>query len=56
MHRHKLRGEPTFTDKETALRARKLLAEVEERELRLALRMGDYESIKEVRQHLDQTD
>ena len=50
MRRHELRGEPAVTDEETALRARKLLAEVEERELRLAVKKGDYVSIEEVRQ------
>ena len=50
MRRHELRGEPAVTDEETALRARKLLAEVEERELRLAVKKREYVSIEEVRQ------
>ncbi len=50
MHRHDLKGDAVATDEETALRARKLLAEVEERELRLAVKKGDYVSIEEVRQ------
>ena len=50
MHRHDLKGDAVATDDETALRARKLLAEVEERELRLAVKKGDYVSIEEVRQ------
>jgi DNA-binding transcriptional regulator YdaS (Cro superfamily) len=50
MSRHELRGEPAVTDEETALRARKLLAEVEERELRLAVKKREYVSIEEVRQ------
>jgi len=41
-------GEPP--DIESALKARKLLAEVEERELRLAIRRGDYVAVEEVRQ------
>jgi len=36
-------------DEETALRARKLLAEVEERELRLTLKKGEYVALEEVR-------
>jgi len=50
MQRHDLKSDATATDEETALRARKLLAEVEERELRLAVKKGDYVSIEEVRQ------
>ena len=50
MRRHELRGEPAVIDEETALRARKLLAEVEERELRLAVKKREYVSIEEVRQ------
>lgn len=41
-------GEPQ--DIESSLKARKLLAEVEERELRLAIRRGDYVAVEEVRQ------
>jgi hypothetical protein len=37
-------------DIESSLKARKLLAEVEERELRLGIRRGDYVAIEEVRQ------
>jgi len=50
MHRHDLKGDAVATDEETALRARKLLAEVEERELRLAVKKREYVSIEEVRQ------
>jgi phage terminase Nu1 subunit (DNA packaging protein) len=50
MTRHDLKGDAPAADEETALRARKLLAEVEERELRLAVKKGDYVSIEEVRQ------
>ena len=50
MKRHDLHGEPAATDAETALRARKLLAEVEERELRLAVKKREYVAIEEVRQ------
>ena len=50
MQRHDLQGEPAATDAETALRARKLLAEVEERELRLAVKKREYVAIEEVRQ------
>ena len=37
-------------DLESSLKARKLLAEVEERELRLGIRRGDYVAVEEVRQ------
>ena len=37
-------------DIESALKARKLLAEVEERELRLAIQRGEYVAVEEVRQ------
>lgn len=37
-------------DLESSLKARKLLAEVEERELRLAIRRGDFVAVEEVRQ------
>lgn len=49
---HDLKGaEPEGpADFESALKARKLLAEVEERELRLAIRRGDYVAVEEVRQ------
>jgi phage terminase Nu1 subunit (DNA packaging protein) len=50
MRRHDLRGDVAVSDEETALRARKLLAEVEERELRLAVKKGDFVSIGEVRE------
>jgi hypothetical protein len=54
MRRHDLKGgEPATQDAadiETSLRARKLLAEVEERELRLGIRRGDYVAVEEVRQ------
>jgi DNA-binding transcriptional MerR regulator len=50
MHRHDLKGDVVATDEETALRARKLLAEVEERELRLAVKKREYVSLEEVRQ------
>ena len=49
MERNGLEGEPTATDEETALRARKLLAEVEERELRLAVKKGEFVALEEVR-------
>lgn len=50
MQRHALHGEPEKTEMESALRARKLLAEVEERELRLAVKKREYVSIEEVRE------
>ena len=54
MRRHDLKGgEPATQDAadiETSLKARKLLAEVEERELRLGIRRGDYVAVEEVRQ------
>ena len=49
MERNGLEGEAAATDVETALRARKLLAEVEERELRLAVKKGEYVALEEVR-------
>ncbi len=50
MARNDLHGEPVATDAETALRARKLLADVEERELRLAVRKREYVPLEEVRE------
>jgi hypothetical protein len=50
MRRYELEGAATAKNEETALRTRKLLAEVEERELRLAVKKGDHVSIEEVRQ------
>jgi hypothetical protein len=49
MQRNGLEREPVASDEETALRARKLLAEVEERELRLAVKKGEYVALEEVR-------
>jgi hypothetical protein len=54
MRRNELKGgEPLTqdaTDIETSLKARKLLAEVEERELRLGIKRGDFVAVEEVRQ------
>ena len=50
MQRNDLHGEPAATEEETALRARKLLAEVEERELRLAVKKGEYVALEDVRE------
>ena len=50
MSRHDFKGDAPAADEETALRARKLLAEVEERELRLAVKKREYVAIEEVRQ------
>ena len=53
MRRNDLKGgefTPQAGDIETALKARKLLAEVEERELRLGIRRGEYVAVEEVRQ------
>jgi phage terminase Nu1 subunit (DNA packaging protein) len=50
MKQHDLKGGTPTTDLETALRARKLLAEVEERELKVAVRKGLYVAMEEVRQ------
>ena len=54
MRRNDLKGgEPAAQDAadiETSLKARKLLAEVEERELRLGIRRGDFVAVEEVRQ------
>jgi muramidase (phage lysozyme) len=54
MRRNDLKGgEPASQDAadiETSLKARKLLAEVEERELRLGIRRGDFVAVEEVRQ------
>ena len=49
MHRHDFQSTNPATDEETALRARKLLAEVEERELKVAVRKGLYVTVEEVR-------
>jgi phage terminase Nu1 subunit (DNA packaging protein) len=48
MRRHDLKGAAPSMDEETALRARKLLAEVEDRELKVALKKGLYVSMEEV--------
>lgn len=45
-----LKSEGLETDEETSLKARKLLAEVEERELRLAIRRREYVPLAEVRE------
>lgn len=50
MKRHELKGSAPVADEETALRARKLLAEVEERELKVAIKKGLYVSLEQVRQ------
>jgi hypothetical protein len=54
MRRNDLKGgEPATQDAadiETSLKARKLLAEVEERELRVGIKRGDFVAIDEVRQ------
>jgi hypothetical protein len=54
MRRNDLKGgEPSTQDAadvETSLKARKLLAEVEERELRLGIKRGDFVAVDEVRQ------
>ena len=49
MARHGLGADAGATDGEMALRARKLLAEVEERELRLAVKKREYVAMDEVR-------
>ena len=45
-----LKTDEPETDEETALKARKLLAEVEDRELRLAIRRQEYVPLAEVRE------
>ena len=52
MRRHDLKGSETTEqgDIESSLKARKLLAEVEERELRLGIKRGDFVAVEEVRQ------
>jgi len=52
MRLHDLKGGEVAQpgDVESSLKARKLLAEVEERELRLGIRRGDYVAVEEVRQ------
>lgn len=45
-----LKGGPPVHGNEEALKARKLLAEVEERELKVAIRKGDYVLVSEVRE------
>jgi len=49
MKRHDLKGAEPVGEAETALRARKLLAEVEERELKVAIRKEQYVSVESVR-------
>lgn len=49
MRKHDLKGGHPNTDEETALRARKLLAEVEDRELKVAIRKGLYVPLETVR-------
>ena len=53
MRRNDLKGGETpaeSPDIESSLKARRLLADVEERELRLGIRRGDYVAVEEVRQ------
>jgi hypothetical protein len=50
MARNDLHGESAVSDEETSLRARKLLAEVEEKELRVAVKKGEYVALSEVRE------
>ena len=50
MRRHDLHGDAPATDEESALRARKLLAEVEDRELKVAIKKQLYVSMEDVRQ------
>jgi hypothetical protein len=52
MRRHDLKGGviDSSGDIESSLKARKLLAEVEERELRLGIKRGDFVAVEEVRQ------
>lgn len=50
MRRHGLESDPAGTDAESALHARKLLAEVEERELRLAVKKRAYVALAEVQE------
>jgi len=50
MKRHGLRGDLPATEEEERLRSRKLRAEVEERELRLANKKRDYVAFSEVRE------
>ena len=51
MQRHHLKGaESSGTDEEAILKARKLLAEVEDRELRVAVRKGLYTPLDQVQQ------
>jgi hypothetical protein len=47
--RNGLEGESPATEEETILRVRKLLAEVEEQELHLAVKKGEYIAVEEVR-------
>ena len=49
MKRNDLKGGSAAPDEETALKARKLLAEVEDRELRVAIRKGEHIALEEVR-------
>jgi hypothetical protein len=49
MRQHGLKGGDPAPDVQQALKARKLLAEVEERELRLAVKRGEFITVEEVR-------
>jgi len=48
MRRRGLKGGEAAPDLQTALKARKLLAEIEERELRLAVKRGEFMPVEEV--------
>lgn len=50
MERNNLHGDAPGTPLEDSLRARKMLAEVEERELRLAVKKREYVALEEVRE------
>ena len=50
MKRNDLHGELAVSDVETSLRARKLLADAEEKELRVAIKKHEYVSYDEVRE------
>jgi hypothetical protein len=49
MRRRRLKGGEAAPDLQTALKARKLLAEIEERELRLAVKRSEFMPVEQVR-------
>ena len=55
MRQRGLKGGEETPDVQQALKARKLLAEVEERELRLAVKRGEFIPVEQVRADVDES-